>query len=79
MTEEAALEKKRYECLEDLEIGSATSKKLRELGFHTVESLAMGVNSQSAFMHAPPVHPRRRTAEDAADRPTFDDGKQHVG
>jgi len=41
MTEEAALEKKRYECLEDLEIGSATSKKLRELGFHTVESLAM--------------------------------------
>ena len=41
MTEEAALEKKRYECLEDLEIGSATSKKLRELGLHTVESLAM--------------------------------------
>jgi DNA repair protein RadA len=41
MTEEAAIEKKRYECLEDLEIGSATSKKLRELGFHTVESLAM--------------------------------------
>ena len=41
MTEEAALEKKRYECLEDLEIGPAISKKLRELGFHTVESLAM--------------------------------------
>ncbi len=41
MSEGAALEKKRYECLEDLEIGSATSKKLRELGFHTVESLAM--------------------------------------
>ena len=41
MTEEAALEKKRYECLEDLEIGPATSKKLREIGFHTVESLAM--------------------------------------
>jgi len=41
MTEEAALEKKRYECLEDLEIGPAISKKLRELGFHTVENLAM--------------------------------------
>jgi DNA repair protein RadA len=41
MSEEEALEKKRYECLEDLEIGSAIAKKLRELGFHTVESLAM--------------------------------------
>lgn len=41
MTEETALEKKRYECLEDLEIGSAMTKKLRELGLHTVENLAM--------------------------------------
>ena len=41
MSEGAALEKKRYDCLEDLEIGSAMSKKLRELGFHTVENLAM--------------------------------------
>jgi len=41
MTEEPALEKKRYECLEDLEIGSAIVKKLRELGLHTVENLAM--------------------------------------
>jgi DNA repair protein RadA len=41
MSEEAALEKKRYECLEDLGIGPAICKKLRELGFHTVESLAM--------------------------------------
>ena len=41
MTEEPTREKKRYESLEDLDIGSATSKKLRELGFHTVESLAM--------------------------------------
>jgi DNA repair protein RadA len=41
MNEEATLEKKRYECLEDLAIGSATSKKLRELGFNTIESLAM--------------------------------------
>ncbi|MGD9131111.1 MAG: DNA repair and recombination protein RadA [Candidatus Bathyarchaeota archaeon] len=41
MTEEPTLEKKRYERLEDLDIGSATSKKLRELGFHTVESIAM--------------------------------------
>jgi DNA repair protein RadA len=41
MTEESTLEKKRYERLEDLDIGSATSKKLRELGYNTVESLAM--------------------------------------
>ncbi|PVX25274.1 MAG: DNA repair and recombination protein RadA [Candidatus Bathyarchaeum sp.] len=41
MSEGAALEKKRYECLEDLEIGTIMSKKLRELGFHTVENLAM--------------------------------------
>jgi len=41
MTEEPTLEKKRYERLEDLDIGSATSKKLRELGYNTVESLAM--------------------------------------
>ena len=41
MTEEPTLEKKRYERLEDLDIGSTTAKKLRELGFHTVESLAM--------------------------------------
>lgn len=41
MTEEAGLEKKKYECLEDLPgIGPAISQKLRELGFHTVESLA---------------------------------------
>ncbi len=46
MSEGAALEKKRYECLEDLEIGSATSKKLRELGFHTVESLAMATTKE---------------------------------
>lgn len=41
MSEEASLGKKRYECLEDLDIGSAMAKKLRELGFNTVESLAM--------------------------------------
>jgi DNA repair protein RadA len=40
MTEET-LEKKRYECLEDLDIGPATTKKLRELGFHTIENLGM--------------------------------------
>jgi DNA repair protein RadA len=40
MTEEA-LEKKRYECLEDLDIGPAITKKLRELGFHTIENLGM--------------------------------------
>ena len=42
MTEEESPEKEKYECLEDLPgIGPAISKKLRELGFHTVESLAM--------------------------------------
>jgi len=41
MSEEATLEKKRYERLEDLDIGLATSEKLRELGFHTIENLAM--------------------------------------
>lgn len=33
--------KKQYECLEDLPgVGPATSKKLQEMGFHTIESLA---------------------------------------
>lgn len=41
MSEEASLKKKRFECLEDLEIGPVMSKKLHELGFHTVENLAM--------------------------------------
>jgi len=41
MNEGATLEKKRYERLEDLEIGSAMAKKLKELGFSTVENLAM--------------------------------------
>ena len=41
MTEEVDLEKKKYECLEDLPgVGPAIAQKLRELGFHTVESLA---------------------------------------
>jgi len=41
MTEELPLAKKKYEYLEDLPgIGPATAQKLRELGFHTVESLA---------------------------------------
>ncbi|MFQ5758981.1 MAG: DNA repair and recombination protein RadA [Candidatus Bathyarchaeia archaeon] len=40
MTEEPAAEKK-YEYLEDIPgIGPATAQKLRELGFHTIESLA---------------------------------------
>ena len=46
MTEEPALEKKRYECLEDLGIGPAISKKLRELGLHTVENLAMATTKE---------------------------------
>lgn len=41
MTEEAIPTKKKYEHLEDLPgVGPATAKKLRELGFHTVETLA---------------------------------------
>ncbi|MGQ9460837.1 MAG: DNA repair and recombination protein RadA [Candidatus Bathyarchaeaceae archaeon] len=41
MTEESPLAKKKYAYLEDLPgIGPAISQKLRELGFHTVESLA---------------------------------------
>ena len=39
--EEMVEEKRRYERLEDLPgVGPATAQKLRELGFHTVESLA---------------------------------------
>jgi len=41
VTEEAILTKKKYEHLEDLPgVGPTTAKKLRELGFHTVETLA---------------------------------------
>ena len=42
--EESILEtnKKKYEFIEDLPgVGPATAQKLRELGYHTVESLAM--------------------------------------
>ncbi len=40
--EEESVAKKKYEFLEDLPgIGPATAQKLNELGFHTVESLAM--------------------------------------
>jgi DNA repair protein RadA len=41
MSEEPSREKKRYECLEDLEIGATIAKKLRDIGFQTVENLAM--------------------------------------
>jgi len=62
MAEEERVEdaiKKKYELLEDLPgIGPATAQKLRELGFHTVESLAMatarelepaGISEKKAF------------------------------
>ena len=62
MGEEEAKEgavKKKYEFMEDLPgIGPATAQKLRELGFHTVESLAMatarelepaGISEKKAF------------------------------
>lgn len=40
--EEEAVTEKKYELLEDLPgIGPTTAQKLKELGFHTVESLAM--------------------------------------
>jgi DNA repair protein RadA len=57
MTKEPAEEKKRYDTLEDLDIGSAMAKKLRELGYNTVENLAMatakdldkaGINKKNA-------------------------------
>ena len=51
--------KKKYEFIEDLPgVGPATAQKLRELGYHTVESLAMatarelepvGVSEKKAF------------------------------
>ena len=41
MTEEVAAEKRKYDHLKDLPgIGPATAQKMRELGFHTIESLA---------------------------------------
>jgi len=41
LTESQTSPKKEYECLEDLPgVGPATSQKLKELGFHTIESLA---------------------------------------
>jgi DNA repair protein RadA len=62
MAEEEPVEsaaKKKYEFLEDLPgIGPATAQKLQELGFHTVESLAMatarelepvGISEKKAF------------------------------
>jgi len=58
-TEKEAAAKAKYEFLEDLPgIGPATAQKLRELGFHTVESLAMatarelepaGISEKKAF------------------------------
>jgi DNA repair protein RadA len=49
MTEESPLAKKKYEYLEDLPgIGPAISQKLRELGFHTVESLATATAKELA-------------------------------
>lgn len=56
---ESAPTKKKYEFIEDLPgVGPATSQKLRDLGYHTVESLAMatarelepvGVGEKKAF------------------------------
>jgi len=57
--EETTPTKKKYEFIEDLPgVGPATSQKLRDLGYHTVESLAMatarelepvGVGEKKAF------------------------------
>ncbi len=56
---ETESDKKKYEFIEDLPgVGPATAQKLRELGYHTVESLAMatarelepvGVSEKKAF------------------------------
>jgi len=58
-TETTEPDKKKYEFIEDLPgVGPATAQKLRELGYHTVESLAMatareldpvGVSEKKAF------------------------------
>jgi len=58
-TETTEPEQKKYEFIEDLPgVGPATAQKLRELGYHTVESLAMatareldpvGVSEKKAF------------------------------
>jgi len=58
-TVESTPPKKKYEFIEDLPgVGPATAQKLRELGYHTVESLAMatarelepvGVSEKKAF------------------------------
>src|SRR5665647_1285918 len=58
-SEEEEPAKKKYEFIEDLPgVGPATAQKLRELGYHTVESLAMatsreldpvGVSEKKAF------------------------------
>jgi DNA repair protein RadA len=57
---ESVSPKKKYEFIEDLPgVGPATAQKLRELGYHTVESLAMatarelepvGVSEKKAFV-----------------------------
>ena len=45
--EEPELLKKQYEFMEDLPgVGPATAQKLRELGYHTVESLAMATGRE---------------------------------
>jgi DNA repair protein RadA len=45
--EEPELPKKQYEFMEDLPgVGPATAQKLRELGYHTVESLAMATGHE---------------------------------
>jgi DNA repair protein RadA len=58
--EEGAPEQEKYEFIEDLPgVGPATAQKLKELGYHTVESLAMatsrelepvGVSEKKAFV-----------------------------
>ena len=58
-TETTEPDRKKYEFIEDLPgVGPATAQKLRELGYHTVESLAMatareldpvGVSEKKAF------------------------------
>ncbi|MCW4014801.1 MAG: helix-hairpin-helix domain-containing protein, partial [Candidatus Bathyarchaeota archaeon] len=57
MTEEKPEEQKKFETLEDLDIGPNTIKKLREVGLNTIESLGMatvkeveqvGINKKAA-------------------------------
>lgn len=94
-TEEAEPLKKKYEFIEDLPgVGPATAQKLRELGYHTVESLAMATartrprgskrkkgfpnNTGGSFIHRHRLRPSRRTLQNARKRFTIKHRQQSL-